>query len=772
MSSNPFSRISTFLSKLVDYPGSCFALLVLLTLLAIGGYLRPTWPNELRAYVSNEAPPVAADVEKGEQENSGGRRTPMRSGRIVRDRGSAGDANLVVRCKDFFTPEGAQAIRHVVDSLKKLPQVATLRWIEDTPPLNIFGLPEPILPQSRASQQRFDVAKKKAVNHPMVVGQTLSQDAETMLIQIGFDWVYVWEDANCTSDLVETAQQAAQQFSGVPMQFDITGRVPLRLMMIQNRQTNQFKFQMIGYGMIFLMAVVLFRGFTVVLVVASAPVVGVFWTLGFLRYFDLQDNPFSDVILPILLSLVGFTDGVHMMVFIRRQLISGLPPKEACRKTIEAVGLACFLTSLTTAIGMGSLTLARHESVREFGWACVIGVGATWISVMILIPLICSMSWSTRLAKGGERSFIDKRINRIGALIAWIIQRAGVASAVSIGLMAVLILIALQLRPDDRTSSILPSGSPAQLALAHLDKSMGGLDVCTINMQWQESSDHSPRSVAEVIRAIDREVDADPLLGHPLSLCRLIDALPGDGTSIEKIAMADLLPPQLKSVFYDPDQSKAAIQFRVQDLGTAAYQASFERLEAKAKEFELQYPEYTITLNGDRVWRWRDLYRIIVDLTTSLGTASIVIFIVMGIAFQSIRIGLISIVPNMVPLAAGAAWMAITGQPLEIVSVCAFTVCLGIAVDDTIHFLSRYVEEQAETDDHLQAIERSFQAVGTGLIMTTIVLVAGFSSVLTSETRDHRIFASLGVITLVSALLCDLLLLPPLLAYFDRKRSK
>jgi predicted RND superfamily exporter protein len=337
--------------------------------------------------------------------------------------------------------------------------------------------------------------------------------------------------------------------------------------------------------------------------------------------------------------------------------------------------------------------------------------------------------------------------------------------------MVGLFWIASGLRPDDRTSSILPSGSPAQLALAHLDESMGGLDICTINIQWTAASDHSPRAVAEVIHAVDLLVDQDPLLGHPMSLCRLIDALPGDGTSWDKIAMSDLLPPPLKLAFYDPDQFKATINFRVQDLGTAAYKASFERIESKFKEFELQFPGYTMTLNGDRVWRWRDLYRIIVDLTTSLGTASIVIFFVMGIAFRSVRIGLISIVPNMVPLAVGAAWMAITGQPLEIVSVCAFTVCLGIAVDDTIHFLSRYVEEQAETQDHLQAIERSFQAVGTGLIMTTIVLVAGFSSVLTSDTRDHRIFASLGIITLVTALLCDLILLPPLLAYFDSRKK-
>ena len=176
-------------------------------------------------------------------------------------------------------------------------------------------------------------------------------------------------------------------------------------------------------------------------------------------------------------------------------------------------------------------------------------------------------------------------------------------------------------------------------------------------------------------------------------------------------------------------------------------------------------------MSGEPIWRWRDLFQIVTDLIASLGSAAIVIFGVMGIAYRSLRIGLISVIPNLIPLAASATWMAITGQPLEIVGVCAFTVCLGIAVDDTIHFLSRYREELRLTTDHNLAIERAFQGVGTGMIMTTVVLVAGFSSVLTSDTRDHRIFASLGIITLVAALLCDLFMLPALLAHFDRPKA-
>ena len=139
--------------------------------------------------------------------------------------------------------------------------------------------------------------------------------------------------------------------------------------------------------------------------------------------------------------------------------------------------------------------------------------------------------------------------------------------------------------------------------------------------------------------------------------------------------------------------------------------------------------------------------------------------------YRSIRIGLISIIPNVFPLAITGTYLACTGQSLELVSVCAFTVCLGIAVDDTIHFLTRFTEESARTDNREEAIRRAFTAVGTALIMTTVVLVAGFSTVLTSDSRDHRIFATMGGLTIAAALFGDLIFLPALLARFAGPRK-
>ena len=105
-------------------------------------------------------------------------------------------------------------------------------------------------------------------------------------------------------------------------------------------------------------------------------------------------------------------------------------------------------------------------------------------------------------------------------------------------------------------------------------------------------------------------------------------------------------------------------------------------------------------------------------------------------------------------------------------SVCAFTVCLGIAVDDTIHFLTRYRDESSRSDDPKIAIRKAFIGVGTALIMTTVVLVIGFASVyLSDDARDHKIFTMMGGLTISTALFADLVFLPALLLRFGGRTS-
>ncbi len=748
------STFQKFCERIIDHPWwSLLAVLLITALAGIGHYdasLLMFWSREApvgppREVSSDEPPPQIPNVEEFELDS---------------------DAVIVVQCDDFFTPDAADAIRQVVESIQDLDYVARVTWIERAPPLNIFGLREPIFPRSGSSPQRFAAARQRAMNHPLIVGGLLSPDGKTMLLLIQFEWLFITDDSDCTTGLKQTAEQAVAEFPTADMSFQITGRVPLELAVTRQNQRDAFKYQLIAYGFTLLMAVILFRGLIAVVVVSIAPGLGMLWTLGMVHYFDLQDNPFNHVVLPILISLVGFTDGVHMMVQIRSNRAAGHSPREAARIALREVGLACALTSLTTAIGFGSLSLAHHHVVREFGWSCVIGVILTFFSVITVIPLLCLTPLGRRIHAGHSRGLIDQHFGRAVGIVNYVLRYHRAVSWIGILVLLMLIVISMRLRPDERITTALPAGGEGARALHHMDKAFGGLERGRVEVHWNKEIASDAPEVLKVLREVDAVLSGEPLIGHPLSIGDLIDALPGEGDAAERVGLLDLLPPPLKREFYEPEVRLAHVQFRVQDLGIATYGPVFERIEGRCEEIVARHPQFHIELRGTAVWRWRNLYQIVVDLATSLGTATVIIFFVMSFAYRSLRLGLISLVPNILPLAATGTLLVMMGQSLEIVSVCAFTVCLGIAVDDTIHFLTRYQEERKKTNDPKEAIRRAFVHVGTALIMTTMVLVGGFSTAFLSDTRDHRIFCGMGILTITSALFADLILLPAMLTYF------
>ncbi len=679
---------------------------------------------------------------------------------------------IVATSKDFFSSDGAQALRSAVEELEKLPQVNNVMWFDRAPPLNIFGLREPALPDHRASAKRFEDAKEKALANPMIAGQMLSVDGQTALLLISLDWFYIRSDADCTTRLTETAKQAAAKFPGAKIKFVVTGALPLRLRMNANTLEKDRNFQWIAYGVVLTMAIILFRGPAAVLITAIAPALGIFWTLGCLRFFDIEENPFNTVVVPVLLSMVGFTDGVHMMTQIRKHRAEGMTGRDAAIQTLDEVGTACFLTSLTTAIGFGSLGFAHHQIVREFGWVCVMGVCLTFIAVVSVIPLLC-MTWLGRTVhQGHSTGAIERNLAKIALVVDFVLRRSRLFAALGIVCTLLFAVFTLALRPDERLLSAMPEQSEETEALRHMDKVFGGLETANVRVRWNSQVPDGSREIIAVSDEIEHMLKRESLLGSPLGVATLIDALPGAGTAADKASMVDLLPPPLKRAFLNPEDRSLSVVFRLQDIGIAKYGSVFARITEELSEIEQRHAGFTATLDGNAVFRWRNLYRIVVDLTSSLGTAAFIIFGCLALAYRSLRLGLIAVVPNIFPLVITGAGMYFLSRPLEIISVLAFTVCLGIAVDDTIHFLTRYLEELQHTEDQEEAIRRAFVGVGSAMIMTTVVLICGFATVLWSDTREHHIFASMGSATIAAALLGDIIFLPAMLRVFDSQRSR
>ena len=143
---------------------------------------------------------------------------------------------------------------------------------------------------------------------------------------------------------------------------------------------------------------------------------------------------------------------------------------------------------------------------------------------------------------------------------------------------------------------------------------------------------------------------------------------------------------------------------------------------------------------------------------------------VLSLTFGSLRLGAISVVPNAFPLVVAASALVLLGLELQVTSVIAFTVCLGIAVDDTIHYVTRFRRELDDGYDVPEAAVRAFLGVGRALVVTTAVMLGGFGVMFFSAIPTTQLFALIGSLALFAALIGDLLLLPAMVVAFHQRR--
>lgn len=694
------------------------------------------------------------------------------------------EAFLVVECDNLFTPEAVTAIRHLVEKVEELPIVESMFWADRVPMLNVFGFADPLFPEEGSSRQAFTEAREKLLKHPLVAGQLLSPDGRTLMMPIVYDWIYLTKDEDCTTLIVATAQAAADESlaqaklpPGEPrpqIKVGITGNVPLYLAQEQAFKHNQWLFRLVGFGMTTLLAVVLFRGLSAVIVVSTAPMLGLFWTFGLFAIFEVEINELTVAVLPVLISMVGFTDGVHLMVHIRSMRAAGMSKMEAVTETISKVGLACFLTSLTTAIGFVSLQQAESSFVRSFGFACGVGVVIAFFAVVTAVPLLSCTWLGKNIHSGHDHDIVGRNMRWFEGYIDWILKRRGLVTALGVSSTLVTALISTTLRPDAQLANTMPASAPAYQALAHCDEAFGGIEFVRVVIRWEDDvADDSPE-ILQSIKDVEEVFADEPLVQHPLSIRNMLATFPGDADDLStQMTFLSLLPRDLKSFFFRDEANQAVVTLRIQDVGIATYEPIFERVNQRLADLQTRYTGFSFTLEGDPVSRTEDLTEIVSDLVNSLMMASLVIFAVLTVVYRSLRLGLIAVIPNMFPLTITGTMLVLAGKPLDIASVCSFVVCLGIAVDDTIHFLSRFQVEMSQerqlTAPNIQgAIRRSFLGVGTALIVTTVVLIAGFSTVLASDLQAHRTFAAMACSTIGAALFGDMIILPAMLALFTR----
>ncbi|MHC4407311.1 MAG: MMPL family transporter, partial [Planctomycetota bacterium] len=248
-------------------------------------------------------------------------------------------------------------------------------------------------------------------------------------------------------------------------------------------------------------------------------------------------------------------------------------------------------------------------------------------------------------------------------------------------LTALLAGAALTLKPDYRLAHMFPHATEAYQALVHCDRELGGIHFVQVLVQWPEDADY--KEIWRALEATENLLGDEPLIRGPLSVRQFLSLIPGTEFP-GKLSLAGLIPQEYRRHFWQPDARRALVAARMQDLGIARYDPAIERVNAGLRGIEGRHPGFQLELSGGLIAASREQQRIVRELAWSLTLAAAIIFVVVLLAYRSLRIGLISTVPNLFPLAATAALLAIWDTSLDIGTASSFVICLGIAVDDTI----------------------------------------------------------------------------------------
>lgn len=662
---------------------------------------------------------------------------------------------LVLRCEDFFQPGRMLALHETVDSLRAHSKVNKVLWMGDVPEVTILGRSRPVLPtpESEPTVETLADAREVLRQHPLVKNSLLSSDAQTALILISLD-----ESVTALS----IQKEVQNRLSSYDISVGITGAKPLHELHDRILDRDHVRIQITAYLLVTVLAILIFRKPVAIIVASTGPVLGVIWTYGWLFLIGHGENELAKIILPVLIMMIGFADGMHLVVRMRHLRADGLSIRDSVYQSIIHIGPACLLTSITTSIGFGSLMISNSEMIAGFGFVSAIGVVVTFFSVIVVTPLMAN-SWL------GARMHIDPRKDLVGNLmkkclpvIEFATRHAKVVTVGGAIVTALCLVTSLNLEPGDRISDRVPQESDEWKTMRFCDEKLGGIRAVRILLEFND--DTSRKEVWEVVTRLESLLDKERLIRNPRSIRTMLTVFKGDRQ--DQSVLANKLPDELRNQYYRPDLNTAQVTGRVQDASYAEFEPMFTRLDSALIEMETEFPAFRLkVLSGVRV-EGEVVRQVIVELIRSLALASIVIFATLAIAFRSARIGLVSILPNIMPLAAAGALRLMISESLGIASALSFAICLGIAVDDTIHYLNHFLYERKNGATPLEANRRTFKSVGSALVMTTVVMIAGLGSVMTSSMPPHVNFAAMGVTTLVMALIADLLVLPAVLTLF------
>jgi len=524
----------------------------------------------------------------------------------------------------------------------------------------------------------------------------------------------------------------------------------------------------------------MYRNFTGVWVPFLVVILAVLWTLGLMGWTGQSLNVLT-VLLPLILFVVGISDVVHLLTKYGDALRNGHEKMQALKLSVKEVGIATLLTSLTTAVGFFSLQTASVLPIRDFGLYAGLGVLLAYLLTFLTLPAVLvfvpSEPFKSKM-KGQknthlflEQLFLFTEKYKVHVLALTLLL--GVFAGYGISLI----------RVDNQLMDDMPDGAALKEDFLFFETHFSGVRALEIQLSTKEKSKNflqyeTAKAAYQLDTFFTRHFGAGAVQSPVRAALFLQRGQTGEYAFPKNEAEFQRLLPYLKAAqrkgqlraFLDSSAQTLRYSARVPDYGSRAfYQRTLAAEEFITAHFGADFP-LRWKLTGGASLVDKNNRMLSENILSGLLIAFVVVAFLVGLLFRSLRMLLLALLPNVLPLVFIAAIMGFFGIKIRVSTSIIFTIAFGIAVDDTIHFMSKLKLELNRGLPFREALRNTLLATGKAIWLTSVILSAGFMLLVFSDFSGTFYTGLLVSLTLVFALFADLLFLPALLLFFQKKK--
>ncbi len=556
---------------------------------------------------------------------------------------------------------------------------------------------------------------------------------------------------------------------------------------------------MVTLASLLLIAVVmgiLFRALSAVVWSVLVVIFSLVWIVGLVGWTGVTMTFMINIIIFLILA-VGVADTVHILsgyLYFRNQ---GQDHATAMRSVFRKSALACTLTSVTTAIGLLALVFVPIVPIRNFGIFASLGVFFAYFFTVFWLPVMLDL-WSPVAKKPGKKVQTSNRkphlIQRLLQRIEHVSYAAPLATVLVFAVLGVVLVYgASKIRVDSNLVEIIPESTPLRQTYLLVDEYMSGTQNMEILFDAGKADALKNPKVLNTIEGVqeyleskypDLVLDTYSLVNVTKDSYKALNEgrpemyiIPQDPHVLDQtLFLFNNANPSDRRELVSDDYSQSRITVRLRNEGSAIYVDIVEELRAYIDQafapLRNEYPQLDISITGGFALMVQLLDYISWSQIQSFGLALAVISLLLLIVFGSKRVGFIAVFPNLFPIISVFGIMGYLDIALDTDTLLIAPIIIGIAVDDTIHFLTHYRAEMLKHGNIQQAIVHSFREAGQAIVFTSIILSIGFCVFIMSTHLGLRNFGILSAIAISVAVIADLLLLPAMCMLFQARFRK